>query len=70
MALSAMEIQLGVFGFWPTTHVGTNADKMRSQSSRTVQCFKCVYLNAQTAVHTHLTNHGYFDEGKTTNTPN
>ena len=28
MALSAMERQLGVFGFLPTTHAETNTNKM------------------------------------------
>ena len=29
-----MELQLRVFGFLPTTHVETNTNKMRPQSSR------------------------------------
>ena len=46
------------------------SNKMRPQSSRAMRRFMRVYLQAQTAVHTHLTNHGYFDLGKKLNTPN
>ena len=70
MASSAMELQLGVFGFLLSTHTETNANKMRPRSSRAVGRFTRVYLHAQTAVHMHLTNHGYFDRGKNPNTPN
>ena len=34
---------------------------MRPRSSCAVRHFRCVYLHAQTAVHTHLTNHNYFE---------
>ena len=64
MASSAMELQLGVFGFLPTTHKETNANKMRPWSSQAVRHFTRVYLHAQTLVHTHLTNHGYFDNNR------
>ena len=67
---SAMELKFGVFRFLPTTHAETNASKMRPRSSRTMQHFTCVYLHTQTAVHTYLMNHGYFDCGKNPNTPN
>ena len=48
-----------------TTHGKTNANKMRPRSARAVQRFTHIYLHTQTAVHTHLTNHDYFDRGKT-----
>ena len=51
-------------------HAETKANIMRPRSSRAVQRFKCVYLHAQIAVHAHLTNHCYFDQGKNPNTPN
>ena len=54
----------GIRLFLPTTHAETNANKMHPQSLWVVIRFTCVYLHAQTAVHTHLTNHGYFDSGK------
>ena len=38
---------------------------MRPWSLRAIRRFTRVHLYAQTAVHTHLTNHGYFDRGKT-----
>ena len=67
---SAMGLKLGVFRFLPTTHTETHANKMCPRSSRAVRHFTCVYFHTQTAVHTHLTNHGYFDRRKTPNTPN
>ena len=70
MALSAMGLKFGVFGFLSTTYAETNANKMCLRSSRGVWRFMRVYLHALTAVHTHLTNHGYFDGGKNLNTPN
>ena len=51
MASSAMGLNLGVFGFLPTTHAKTNAKQMRSRSSRAVRRFTRVCLHAQTAVH-------------------
>ena len=70
MASSAMmELQLGVFGFLPTTHTETNANKMCPQSSRALQHFTRVYLHPQRAAHTHLANQGYFDRWKNPNTP-
>ena len=43
--------------------------QMQPQSLCAEQHFIHVYLHAQIAVHTHLTNHSYFDRGKTPNTP-
>ena len=63
MVSSAMKLQLRVFGFLSNTRVNK-----RKQNALTI--FLCVYLHAQTAVHTPLTNHGYFDRGKHPNTPN
>ena len=54
ITLSAMELQLEVFRFLPTKYIVTNANKMRPQSSRTMWRLMRVYLQAQTAVHTHL----------------
>ena len=59
-----MDLKLGVFGFLPTTHVETDTNKMRPRSSLTVRPFTHVYLQAKTAVYTHLTNYGYFNHGK------
>ena len=74
MASSAMGLKLGVFGFLPTTHAKTNAKQMRERSSRAVRRFTRVYLHAadrsRCRWHTHLTNHGYFDNGKNPKTPN
>ena len=53
----------------PNMQAETNANKMRPQSSRAVQHFVCVYLQAQTEVRSHMTNHNHFDCGKTLNTP-
>ena len=53
-----------VFGFLLTTHVKTNANKMCLRSSHPMRHFRRVYLHTQTAVHTHLTNHGCFNHGK------
>ena len=39
MALSAMELKLGVFGVLPTRHAKTNAKPMRPRSSCTVRHF-------------------------------
>ena len=47
---SAMGLELGVFGFLPTTYVKTNATQMRPRSLRAVRRFTRVYLHAQTAV--------------------
>ena len=52
MASSAMGLKLGVFGFLPTTHAETNANKMHPQSMRAMWLFTHVYLHAQTPVHT------------------
>ena len=57
IALSTMELHLGVFRFLPTTHAETNTNKMRPRCLSTVQRFMGVYLHAQTTTHTHLTNH-------------
>ena len=49
-----------------TDHTRRNKRKKKCPwSSHIVQSFTHVYLHAQIAVHTHLTNHGYFDHGKT-----
>ena len=42
-----------------TTHMEANANKMCPQSSHALQHLTRVYLHAQTAVHKHLSNHGY-----------
>ena len=42
----------------------TNANKMSPRSLHAMRRFTCVYLHDQTAVYTHLINHGYFDHGK------
>ena len=73
MVSSAMGLKLGVFGFLSTsatTHTETNTNKIRPRSSRTVRCFTCIYLHAQTAVYKHLMNHSYFDRRKNPNTHN
>ena len=70
MASSAMEFQLGVFGFLPTAHAKTNANKMCPWSSCAVLHFTCVYFHAQTAVYMYLTNHDYVDREKKANTSN
>ena len=46
MESSAMELQLGVFRFLPTTRAETNANKMRARSSRAMQRFTLTYLQA------------------------
>ena len=51
------------------------ADHTRGKKTQTkcvydLRRFTRVYFHAQTAVHTNLTNHGYFDRGKNPNTPN
>ena len=56
--------QFRVFVFLPTIHAETNANKMRPRSSRAVRRFTRVYFYAQTARHTQLSNHGYFDRRK------
>ena len=50
MALSAMGLKLGVFGFSPTTHAKTNVIQMCPRSLHAVQHFTRVYLHAETAV--------------------
>ena len=45
-----MGVNLGVFGFLPTTHAKTNAKQMRPQSLRTVRRLTHVYLLTQIAV--------------------
>ena len=51
MASSAIGVQLGVFGFLPTTHAKTNAKQMRrTQSLHAMRHFTYVYLHAQTTV--------------------
>ena len=71
---SAMELKLVVFEFLSTTHAKTNAKQMCPRSSHVVRRFTCVHLHAQTTVDAgnimHLTNHGYFDYGKNSETPN
>ena len=61
---------MGVFRCLLTMHSETNANKMHPRSSRRVLHFMCVYLQAQTTVHTHLMNQGYFYLGKNLRTPN
>ena len=56
-------------GFLPTIHTETNTNKMRPQPLCAMQHFTRVYLQAQTAVHLHLANHGYFDLKKTPTPP-
>ena len=73
MTLSAMELQLEVFWFMPTTHAKTKQTKCTRNlhapaafhtylSSRS-DCSRCRW-------HRHLMNHGYFDLKKKQNTPN
>ena len=51
MTLSPVRLKLWVFGvFLPTTHVKEEAKQMLSRSLRLIECFKLVYLHAQTAV--------------------
>ena len=61
MTSSAVGLKLRVFRFLPTTHAEANVNKMRPRPSRAVRWFTGVYLHAQIAMHTHLTNHGLFD---------
>ena len=49
MASSAVKLQLEIFGFLPTTHTETNANKMHPRSSHAVGHFMHVYHHAQTA---------------------
>ena len=51
MASSAMRLNLGVFGFLPTTHAKANAKQMRSRSSRAARLSACDCFHAQPAVH-------------------
>ena len=52
MALSAMGLNLGVFGFLPTTHAKASAKQMPSRYSRAAQrLLTCDCLHAQTTVH-------------------
>ena len=69
MVSSAIEFQLEVFRYLPTRNTQTNANKMHQQSSRALRHFMRLYLHAQTEVHVHLMNHGYFDHGENPNTP-
>ena len=50
MALSAMRLKLGVFGFLPTTYAKTNAIQMRPQSLRAVWHFTHVHIHAKTTI--------------------
>ena len=50
MASSAMGLNLGVFGFLPTTHAKANAKQMRSQSLRAARLLVCDCFHAQPAV--------------------
>ena len=71
MALSAIELQLGVFQFLLTTHMETNANKMHPRSLCSVRHLTRIYLHVQTTADAgdmHLTND--FDYGKTLNTIN
>ena len=51
MVSSTMGLNLGVFGFLPTTHAKINAQQMRSLSSRAVQRFDQVCLHTRIVVH-------------------
>ena len=42
-----MGLKLGVFGFLPTTLAKTHTKQMLPRSSRTVQCFICVYFTSR-----------------------
>ena len=64
MASSAMELQLGIFGFSPTTH-----RNKRKQNASTICAHRkafhvCLFSHSDCSTCTHLTNHGYFDRGK------
>ena len=69
MALSAMGLKLGVFGFLTTTHTETNAKQMhpRFSAPRAVffACLSSCSDCSSCRLHTHL-NHGWFDYGKIT----
>ena len=43
-----------VFRFLPTSHTKTNANKMHPRSFRSLRRFTWMYLQAQTAEHTHV----------------
>ena len=51
MTSTTNELQLGVLGFFPTTHTRKQMKKMCPWSLHTVRCFTRVYLHAQTTVH-------------------
>ena len=48
----------------------TRGNKFKQKASTIFLCFTRVYRHAQTAVHMHLMNHGYFDCRKNPNTSN
>ena len=65
MASSATGLNLGVFGFLPTTHAKIHAKQnCVHHLLRTVRRFALICHYAQIAVYTYLTNRGYFDYGK------
>ena len=58
---------IGIFRFLPTTNVGGKGKQSASQSLHTLMR---VYLQAQTALHLHVMNNGYFDCGIKPECPN
>ena len=71
MASPAMELQLGGVRIF-ANHAGGNKRKQNVFTIfvRRRALVTRVYLYTQTAVHTHVTKHSYFDRGKNPNTLN
>ena len=71
MALSGMGLKFGIFGLLPTTHAKTNSKQLCPRSSQAVWHFTQVSRSDRSRCrwHTHQTNHGYFDYGKTQRPP-
>ena len=63
-----LEFQLEVFGFLPTTHAATNANKLHPQSLHAVWHFKRVYLHA-CSIYTPDKMLFFFDRGKNASDP-
>ena len=47
----------------------THRNECKQNGPMIFLCFMCVYPQVQTAVHTHLMNHGHFHGGKNLNAP-
>ena len=59
-----MELQLGVFGVWRTTHTWKQMQTKCIHDLHALCGISNVFM-LKTAVQTHLMNHGYFDRRKT-----